>query len=281
MKTRDLRITLSLALLPYLTAAGASLTTSQNSVLSVPASRLAKSGLSWTTNLSGSNFIVSLVSPFTQQGGRARLISSLEWVQRYSEGSFSAAYDMALRADGSVVVVGPSSPFAVRSDFVTVCYAAEGTALWTNRYDGPAHSDDFGRFVATSPSGEVWVLGESSRQDAFVPSDLVLIKYTSDGVPAWTNRFASFETNSSYPWSLIVDSSGNAYVEESAAAWSGGSGTPVGEAITKFDSSGNILWTQVYSSTGPDSGQDIFSPGPMALGDAGNLVVAGISGRRD
>jgi hypothetical protein len=277
MKKRDLAIALSLGLLSF-TAAGAPLTTSQNSVLSVPASRLAKSGLPWATNLSGSNFILSLGSPVTQQGGKARLINSLEWAQRYSGATFGAAYDMALRADGSVVVVGPSDSFATKSDFATVCYAADGTALWTNRYDGPAHSDDIGRYVATNPSGEVWVVGESSREQTTHPSDVVLLKYTRDGVPAWTNRFVSFETNSSWTGGLKVDGSGNVYVAEQSAAWSGNTGTPIGAAITKFDPSGNIIWTKRYPDEGPDSGQGIFRPGQMLPDDAGNVVIAGSSG---
>ena len=284
MKTWDsrFRVTLSVVIMSCLSAGAAGpVTTSRDSTLAVPAARLTGAGFPWATNLVGSDFILSTVGPATPAGGTARLMNSLEWVRRDASPSsiYNAAYTAAIRADGSVVVSGFSLSFVTKSDFTTICYAADGVALWTNRYDGPAHGDDYARVVATSSSGEVWVAGESSRESLYIPSDIVVIKYAGNGVPAWTNRFASFETNSSFLRTFTVDVSGNAYVAESASAWSGNSGIPVGEAISKLDPSGSIVWTKRYSSTGPDSGQGIFTPGPMALDGSGDLIIAGSSGR--
>ena len=97
------------ACLPVVSAAP--LVTSQNSTLSIPAARISMAGLPWATNLVGSNLMLSSVASATQQGGKATLVNSLEWVRRYNggPGSFdNAAYAMAVRGDGSVVVSGPS-----------------------------------------------------------------------------------------------------------------------------------------------------------------------------
>jgi hypothetical protein len=256
----------------------ASLVTSQNSTLSATRSRMAADVFPWATNLTGSNFMLSSVVPGTLHGGHASLVNSLQWIRQYRGDLSSSAIDMTLRKDGSVVVSGYSSGFATSSDFGIVCYARDGTAQWTNRYDGPLHGPDYGRYVASNPSGDVWVLGESGRGTSYTPNDMVLIKYASNGVPLWTNRWASFETNSSYPEGLGVDASGSAYVLEQASAWSGAIGTPVGTAISKFDSSGNNLWTKRYFANGPNSGQGIFEPWWIGLDSESQLIVAGSSG---
>src|SRR5262249_26272410 len=139
MKRADLPLRIALLFSCCFTArAAAPFVTSQNSAVSIPATHIAMAGFPWATNLVGSNFLLSSVAPATQHGGKAKLINSLQWAQRYNNGPSSydnAAYDMVLRRDGSVVVggysVGPGTDF----DFAAVCYAADGTALWTNRYD--------------------------------------------------------------------------------------------------------------------------------------------------
>ncbi len=263
-------------------APAAPLVTSQNSTLSIPGNRIAMTAFPWATNLSGPNFMLSSVALATPQGGKARLVNALQWSRRYSGGPGShnnAAYAAAPWGGGGVVVCGPSYRIGSDDDFATVCYGADGTAVWTNRYDGPVLGHDLARFVAASAAGEVWTVGESQRELSFFPQDIVVIKYASNGIPAWTNRLASFETNSSHPWGLTVDATGHAYVTEAASLWVGFSGTPVGEAITKFDPQGNVVWKKLYPDLGPDSGESIHQPGPVALDDEGNLIVAGESGR--
>ena len=110
--------------------------------------------------------MVSAVLPNTAHGGRAVLINSQEWVRQYNGGpssSFNRGQAVAVRPDGSVVVAGTSSTPAADDDFLTLAYAADGTPLWTNRYDGPLHSDDSAQFIATAAAGDVWVAGHSGN----------------------------------------------------------------------------------------------------------------------
>jgi len=107
-----------------------------------------------------------------------------------------------------------------------------------------------------------------------------VIKYESDGMPAWTNRYTSFETNDVYPTELAVDNSGGAYVKQWVIYWgTSGLGTPVESVIAKYDALGNVVWSKHYPESAPGSGQGLQSVGPMALDDAGNLFVAGTAGR--
>src|ERR1035441_2714678 len=115
-------------------AQAAPLTTVCNSRLSVPAAKLV-----------GSNAMVSAVMSGTLHGGYATLVSAQEWVRQYSGESYNSrnrGQALAVRPDGSIVVTGYSYAPATDYDFVTLAYATDGTALWTNRYDSPEHGDD-------------------------------------------------------------------------------------------------------------------------------------------
>jgi hypothetical protein len=263
-----------------LVTGAAPLMTLRNSSLSVPVADIA--GAAAGTNLVGANFLISSVAPTTAQGGHASLPDSQQWVRRYNGGtgsSQSGAYAMILRADGSVVVAGYSSRPGSDYDFASVCYAANGTPLWTNRYDGPGHGGDTARYLAATTNGDVWVAGESMQNATNTTlTEVVLIKYASNGVPAWTNRYGSFASNGAYATGLVVDGAGNTYVKYSASFWSGSFGTPVEDAILKCNPSGIVVWIKHYLRSAPDSGQDLHDLGPMALDDAGNLFLGGSTG---
>ena len=263
-------------------AQAAPLSTVRNSTLSVLAASIAAAGLPGTTNLAGSNFMLSAVMPLTASAGRAALVNSQQWVRRYNAGPASfqnAGYAMAVRGDGSVIVTGPSQPWsAAADDFVTLAYAPDGVPLWTNRYDGPGHADDYSYYVATSGAGDVWVTGRSMRYATnWDLTDAAVIKYASNGAPLWTNRYNSFETNGAWPSALAVDGSGNAYVGVSSAYWSGSGygGTPMEDAIIKYDPQGNTVWTKHFPRSAPYSEGGVQGVKAMAMDDAGNLLVAG------
>ena len=265
-------------------AQAASLATSQNSALSVPAAYISAFGVPGSTNLTGSNFMLSAVTPTTAVGGSACLVSSQQWVRRYNAGANSyrnAGYAMAVRADGSVVVAGPSFGLTTSDDYTTLAYGADGTGLWTNRYDGPMHGSDTAHFVATSGSGAVWVAGQSMRYATNSDlTDVAVVEYASNGVPVWTNRYNSFETNGAWPTALAVDSAGNVFVGLSSAYWSGSGfgGKPMEDAIIKYDAQGNTVWTKHFPDSAPSAGGGVYDVKAMVLDGAGNLLVAGENG---
>jgi hypothetical protein len=89
-----------------------------------------------------------------------------QWQQAYdgpgSGDDTSEAITVA--PDGSnVYVTGKSIGASFDYDYATVAYAALGGAQqWVQRYDGPAHGNDFGNAIAASPDGaNVYVTGGS------------------------------------------------------------------------------------------------------------------------
>jgi hypothetical protein len=253
-------------------AQAAPLTTVRNSILSVPAAKLV-----------GSNAMVSAVMPGTLHGGHAALVGAQEWLRQYSGESYNSqnrGHALAVRPDGSIVVTGYSREPATDYDFVTLAYAPDGTALWTNRYDSPEHGDDEPFLVATDESGDVWVAGQSAPDPTnWRVGNAVLIRYASNGLPLWTNLYTSFDTNSVYATALAVDGSGNAYIKASSSYFPPvGSGWPVEDALIQYDITGNVAWTRHYFTSAPDSGDGPHDVEALAMDRSGSLYFAGMSG---
>ena len=58
---------------------------------------------------------------------------------------------------------------------------------WVQRYNGPGNGDDYARAVAVDSSNNVIVTGYSAGNGSGY--DYATIKYSSAGVPLWTNRY--------------------------------------------------------------------------------------------
>ena len=98
---------------------------------------------------------------------------------------------MAIDNAGNVFVTGNSLD-STNEDYVTIKYSNSGIPLWTNRYHGPGNGDDVPAAIALDGSGNVFVTGRSSGSpppDYLPPPDYATIKYSSLGVPLWTNIY--------------------------------------------------------------------------------------------
>jgi putative pyrroloquinoline-quinone binding quinoprotein len=115
------------------------------------------------------------------------------WLRNYDgpDHDCDQAYAIAVDPAGSAVFVTGSS-FAPSSDFdvATVAYAgADGSELWTARYDGPDHLYDAGDSLVLSPNGRrLYVAGSSVG--ASTDYDFVTLFYdAASGVLSKSERY--------------------------------------------------------------------------------------------
>jgi hypothetical protein len=248
------------------------LQTLANHPLWLPAADLTTNGIPGLTNVTP-NLMVSAITSTSARGGKVSLVITQLWVRTYSGVSGYSGYsDSPARVivdfRGNVCVAGGSYQPGTGADFATVKYGVDGVALWTNRYDGPAHLDDAVRFLAADGSRNVFSAGNSIG--ATNGADIALVKYSAAGLPLWTNRYTTASTNYDDLTGLAVDATGNSYLTVHTAV---PGGAPSAYVTLKFDWEGNAVWTNLYkaSTDGPD-----FTIGPVVDGK-GNVFVSGTS----
>jgi hypothetical protein len=135
--------------------------------------------------------------------------------------------------------------------------------LWTNRYNGPANSDDGATAVAVDGSGNVFVTGYSGYWNGFDwINDYVTIKYSGAGVPLWTKRYRP-GNGPNIAVALAVDASSNVFV--TGRYYPFGSPGAADSATIAYSGAGVPLWTKLHSG----------SASAVAVDASGDVLVAG------
>jgi hypothetical protein len=237
----------------------------RSSSLQFASADLATNGLPGLSNTTA-GVTISGIPNSSMHGGRITIVSTQVW-SRFFQGPSNddVAYGIAIDAFNNVSVVGQSRRAGNNSDYLTLSYASDGTALWTNLYDGVVHGGDLGRWLGTDLAGNVIVSGEESVSFN-APTDVTTIKYSTQGVALWTNRFNAFGTNQHAVSAFATDAAGNAYV----TAVTFGPLNP-GYITIKYDAGGVPVWTN-YFRLGANSSDHAAD---VAVDAEGSVFVAG------
>ena len=74
---------------------------------------------------------------------------------------------------------------ATKHDFLLAKFDAAGNELWRRTWDGPAHQDDAGLFLAVEPGGGATVAGHSTGATGAGDSDVSVVRWDAAGNLAW------------------------------------------------------------------------------------------------
>lgn len=156
---------------------------------------------------------------------------------------------LAVDGSGGVVVTG-RSPTATNGTFLTIKYSASGVPLWANNYSSQSvGAESYPMAVAVDTNNDVLVTGYATADGGVSNNyDFATIKYSSAGVPLWTNRCNIWQSNE-LAQAVAVDSRGSVYV--SGYAWS--SPTNFDFLTVKYSKGGTPLWTNRVSGFGGQS----------------------------
>jgi len=196
------------------------------------------------------------------------------WLRRTD---FAFNYDdkpaaLGVLPDNTIVVAGASrrraSTASPRSDWdlAMVRYDAQGDTIWTRLRDGVGRSDDYTTALAVDDYGSIYLLGRT----AVTPhnSDIVLLKYRSDGTPAWQSTIDGPGHATDLAASVLLGRNGRCFVTGSVT----GDRTSFDYLVACFDTSGRQLWQQTYDGAGS---VDICQA--ACLDPDGSIVVTGQS----
>jgi len=143
------------------------------------------------------------------------------WTNRFGGPEDDLARALAIDTQGNVYVTGFSYSSGIPA-YLTIAYHGEtGSGLWTNRYNGPGNSSDFGNAIALDKSGNVFVTGSSTGNGTGL--DYATIKYATlipapNPIPlayeiigakivlTWTNSVFDLESAATVagPWTNIA-----------------------------------------------------------------------------
>jgi hypothetical protein len=155
-----------------------------------------------------------------------------QWVQRYdgpgNDYGYDYAYAIAVDGQGNVYVTGTSPDSGTYKDYATIKYNSNGVQQWVARYNGPGNDWDEAYAIAVDGAGNVYVIGYSIGSGT--TEDYATIKYNSNGVQQWVQRYNGPGNSYDVARSLAVDGQENVYV----TGYSIGSGTSEDYATIKY-----------------------------------------------
>ena len=116
-----------------------------------------------------------------------------------------------------------------------------GAELWTNSFDAPGATSTVINRVATDGDGALLVVGYHDTMAQ--GNDLLVRKYSPDGMPVWTRSYDGAAMSNDYGYGVAVADEGYIYVT--------GSETTAGEGLNmwlgRYDVDGNLIWSRSYN----------------------------------
>lgn len=185
---------------------------------------------------------------------------SLAWLRVFDSGNGpNKGLDLALNADGSVMVTGESRNTGQNTDYLVLKYGADGTELWNTLYDATTDwQGDRARSIAVDAAGNSYVLGASCDT---INGSVLLVSFDPNGLERWHRRTSPLL----YSSGELVAVQGNNVITTSYA-----SGIGYGDVLTTaYDTSGTLLWENQQAIPQRDF------PKAMALDAAGGIYIVG------
>jgi len=176
-----------------------------------------------------------------------------QWTARYNGigGGNDIANDIAIDKNNNIYITGSSIGSSAYYDYITIKYNNNGEEQWVERFNGSGNRSDTANAIALDSYGSVFVTGDSFSTGS--SHDYVTIKYNSDGVEQWVNRYNGTGNGADQPSDITIDYSDNVYI----TGRSDSSGAYLWDVVTlKYDNSGTLKWEKSYNSmeTNEDKG---------------------------
>lgn len=197
-------------------------------------------------------------------------------VEQWGSASFDGVYAVTVGASGEPVVAGAVSyaldglPYAGAADAFVGARGATASTRWS-RTNGTV-MDDFAVGVAVSSAGELYEAGTAGGKLGAAQlgeTDGFAIGRAADHSVSWTTQWGTTARDSVH--GMARDSDGNLWV--AGETWGALHGSNVGNQdafVSKLDSTGIVLWSAQWGTSGADTAQRVATDG------AGNGYAVGL-----
>jgi len=192
----------------------------------------------------------------------------LQWSAKFNGPNLDdIGRSIAVDDNGNVYITGKSDTLALdESSLITIKYNSAGIQQWVVRYPGISGTGNSAGSIALDNAANVYITGSNAVNPGNL--DLVTIKYNTNGVQQWAERYNGTGNSFDIPKCMVLDSSGNVFITGES------SGIMSSDCLTiKYNSAGAQQWVARFNGTANnnDGGMSI------ALDNAGNIFVAGSS----
>ena len=184
------------------------------------------------------------------------------------------ASSMAVAPNGDVVVTGTSQNADQKRRWTTLKYSRSGELLWERQIIVAPYLDDIGRKVAVGRDGSVYAIADVRIDYGMYleTCNVGVVKFDSNGVEQWRHEIGEGNGLNENVSAMAIDSTGNLLVIGVTIVSSG----DLDIILTRFDQSGNVLWSTAYSEF---DGGDVVRQ--IALSADGTCFAVGYSSRFD
>jgi hypothetical protein len=186
----------------------------------------------------------------------AKYNASGKFLWRHQFGTFYGANGVTADATGNVLVTGLKSTPEGYADAFTAKYSPSGTILWTRLFRSlDPYAANVASGVTTDTKGNILVTGTAWWYcfRCNEPKAAFVVKYSPAGKLLWTRQLNSPDFAGPSAAGVATDKHQNVLI---AGYTLGSLGGPmkgwVDAFITKYDSSGKLLWMREFNPAGPD-----------------------------
>lgn len=134
--------------------------------------------------------------------------------------------DIAVDNLNNVIVGGITTGINTSLDYLILKYSNNGDSIWNRKYSGPGSNDDILSCITIDRNNNIYVSGDVFSSN----SDILTIKYSSDGNIIWTKPYNGTGNGSDICSSMFIDSSYNIFI----AGTSLGTGTNLDAIAIKY-----------------------------------------------
>ena len=203
---------------------------------------------------------------------------NLLWNQQFGTPDLERFQGVATDLNGDVYISGSTlrtveGSFTIDSDAWIAKYDSQGNLLWNQQLGSPSGSET-STGVATSLNGDLYISGSTRGTPGGGGSSAWLIKYDSQG-NLLSNQQLEL-SGAEVSAGLAIDNSGSIYLSgvTDGALNSDGTDETVNDTdsdalLAKYDSQGNLLWTQKLGSSEYDYSQAVTTD------SSGNVYITG------
>jgi len=196
-------------------------------------------------------------------------LGNVEWSKAYGSIYGDWGYDVQQTTDGGYILTGyldvsPPGPGLADTDLILLKTDSIGNVEWSSVFgDSLLH---MGREVIQTDEGGYLVSGYSNASLGGL-ADVFLVKTNSSGVPIWSKTYGAFYSEYGYSVGALDDG----YVVATLAytdIYNTGNSADI--VVFRVDSSGGLMWSNVYGESGYDDAWDLIVENDNTITIAGS-----------